>query len=601
MFKPKSTAAAVNLNIDSHCQLNTVQPFFGIGSWVKHDVATTAVPSTTTLANFKLIHPNYLLAIANHADTGWLANLIFTGSVDYSSPEYQSDYYDESLNEPTFTPKLTSSSTSSYQGKGRKVLKCRTSDGRQLNDGQCNQKLADKRLTMTSLAGKAINWAEEKWSQGVREWNIDEFPSSSTEKSKPFGARSGRSSDYPSSPSPQGSSSDDDPESTCDQLGVSYSDKGELLAKYEDKYQVLFSPDYNYREAFDKIDVKTKHNLTDGNRTRMKFDRILCDAPCTGDGTIRKNVDVWTKWTISNGNNFHGIQSRIGRRCLESLAKDEEAVVASLLNQCEGGVELVDVSESLPGLKYSPGIDTWVVMQKDMKILNSCQEVEEITEHKSMTDASRIKTDPPAKRARRFRGLREDPFYFFTEESEEWIAIKKFFKISDKFPVNQLFARSKGAKRNIYFVTSSFINAGVRLFCRADDKVCDVGYRITQEGLSSLFPYLDKENMVTLNATELALIITQEMTRYEQLEESTRLKLSTLPSGCIVAIYCENLTSKCPNRGTINHEMVVPLCIWKGKNTVRPFVSKSERIHFLRICGGDTKKLGALKFANLGN
>ncbi|XP_015791430.1 tRNA (cytosine(34)-C(5))-methyltransferase [Tetranychus urticae] len=421
---------------------------------------------------------------------------------------------------------------------------------------------------------------------------------------------------------------------------------------------------------------------TDGNKTKMKFDRILCDAPCTGDGTIRKNVDVWTKWTISNGNNFHGIQSRIGRRCLELLAKDglmvystcslnpmeDEAVVASLLNQCEGGVELVDVSERLPGLKYSPGIDTWVVMQKDMKILNSFQEVEENyrtqiretmfppenakelnlhrcmrilphyqntggffvavlrkkVEHlpwekpkeepsdaenlktEEMTDTSQIKTDPPAKRARRSLGFREDPFYFFTEESEEWIEIKKFFKISDKFPVNQLVARSKGAKRNIYFVTSSareiiinnesnikFINAGVRLFCRADDKVCDVGYRITQEGLSSLFPYLDKENMVTLNATELALVMTQEMTRHEELEESTRLKLSTLPSGCIVAIYCENLTSKCPNRGTINHDMVVPLCIWKGKNTVRPFVSKSERIHFLRICGGDTKELEA--------
>ena len=25
----------------------------------------------------------------------------------------------------------------------------------------------------------------------------------------------------------------------------------------------------------------------------LKFDRILCDVPCGGDGTIRKNADIW--------------------------------------------------------------------------------------------------------------------------------------------------------------------------------------------------------------------------------------------------------------------------------------------------------------------
>lgn len=30
-----------------------------------------------------------------------------------------------------------------------------------------------------------------------------------------------------------------------------------------------------------------------GTRTKMKFDRILCDVPCSGDGTMRKNPDIW--------------------------------------------------------------------------------------------------------------------------------------------------------------------------------------------------------------------------------------------------------------------------------------------------------------------
>ncbi|XP_025018422.1 uncharacterized serine-rich protein C215.13-like [Tetranychus urticae] len=338
-------------------QLNNVQPFFGIGPWVKHDVATTAAPSTTTVSIKKKVNnynqkalpfpeafssrssqkPTISARSSNplnnnvrpsstnspsgsslkpsasssssspieygFTDSDYPYIVVKSSKVDSSSPEYRSDYYDESLNEPTSTPKPTSSSTSSYQGKGRKVLKCRTSDGRQLSDEQCKQQLAEKRSTMTSLAGKASQLSylnqpiyrssnnqdnegngessepkmssklgreeeggkgrdeddyrakeEEKWSQGVREWNSDEFPSSSTEKSKPFGARSGRSSDYPSSPSspsspsPQGSSSDDDHESTGDQLGVSYfADKGNTD---EDKY--YSAPDYNYREESPK-------------------------------------------------------------------------------------------------------------------------------------------------------------------------------------------------------------------------------------------------------------------------------------------------------------------------------------------------------------
>ena len=34
-------------------------------------------------------------------------------------------------------------------------------------------------------------------------------------------------------------------------------------------------------------------NVKTGEKSNMKFDRILCDVPCTGDGTLRKNADIW--------------------------------------------------------------------------------------------------------------------------------------------------------------------------------------------------------------------------------------------------------------------------------------------------------------------
>ena len=43
-----------------------------------------------------------------------------------------------------------------------------------------------------------------------------------------------------------------------------------------------------------------------GGQGIMKFDRILCDVPCSGDGTMRKNLDVWTKWNTVNSISLHG-------------------------------------------------------------------------------------------------------------------------------------------------------------------------------------------------------------------------------------------------------------------------------------------------------
>jgi hypothetical protein len=37
----------------------------------------------------------------------------------------------------------------------------------------------------------------------------------------------------------------------------------------------------------------------------LLFDRILCDVPCSGDGTLRKNVGIWKSWNPGDGNGLH--------------------------------------------------------------------------------------------------------------------------------------------------------------------------------------------------------------------------------------------------------------------------------------------------------
>lgn len=37
----------------------------------------------------------------------------------------------------------------------------------------------------------------------------------------------------------------------------------------------------------------------------LLFDRILADVPCSGDGTLRKNVGIWKEFTPGNGLGLH--------------------------------------------------------------------------------------------------------------------------------------------------------------------------------------------------------------------------------------------------------------------------------------------------------
>ena len=49
------------------------------------------------------------------------------------------------------------------------------------------------------------------------------------------------------------------------------------------------------------------------------FDRVLCDVPCSGDGTMRKNPTVWEKWKPVNSCRMHALQLSILQRGLQLL------------------------------------------------------------------------------------------------------------------------------------------------------------------------------------------------------------------------------------------------------------------------------------------
>ena len=105
------------------------------------------------------------------------------------------------------------------------------------------------------------------------------------------------------------------------------------------------------------------------------FDRVLCDVPCTGDGTFRKCPHLWRLWRARRAVELHVIQLQIvtagaallkpGGRIVYSTCSqnpmEDEAVVAALLRRGGGALTLVDIHAPgvLPGLKRRKGIHEW--------------------------------------------------------------------------------------------------------------------------------------------------------------------------------------------------------------------------------------------------
>lgn len=138
----------------------------------------------------------------------------------------------------------------------------------------------------------------------------------------------------------------------------------------------------------------------------LKFDRILADVPCSGDGTVRKNPNLWIDWHPGNAIGLHQTQARILVRALQMLKVggrvvystcsmnpiENEAVVAAVIDRCGGlaKIGIIDCGGELPLLKRRPGLSHWNVMDKTGRIWSSWAAVEQQREAEGMDGLSRL-------------------------------------------------------------------------------------------------------------------------------------------------------------------------------------------------------------------
>lgn len=106
---------------------------------------------------------------------------------------------------------------------------------------------------------------------------------------------------------------------------------------------------------------------------------------------MRKNPDLWKKWNPGHAFSLQSLQLRIATRGIQLLAPgglmvystcsmnpiENEAVVVQLLQTFSDQIQLVDISEKLPGLKTQPALTEWCVMAKNQQVYRSFADVPE--------------------------------------------------------------------------------------------------------------------------------------------------------------------------------------------------------------------------------
>ncbi len=128
----------------------------------------------------------------------------------------------------------------------------------------------------------------------------------------------------------------------------------------------------------------------------------------------------------------------------------------------------------------------------------------------------------------------------------------------------------------------------MKALARIDDKGSPFcSFRLSHEGLPS-FSSSIKGRRVAVKREDLILMLEQDDTdkaiRLENFSMDTQKLIKDVQKGSLV-LYCDFQN----NDGlSCNLELVG----WKGGETLRVYVPKTDRLHYLRLCGADISKYG---------
>ena len=112
---------------------------------------------------------------------------------------------------------------------------------------------------------------------------------------------------------------------------------------------------------------------------KIKFDKVLVDAPCSGEGTLRKSPRTFDMWNLKFIKSLSRVQRKLASEALKLLKVEGEMVYStctlspeeneSVVNYLKQNFDIEIEKVDLP-LKYRPGVLEWDGESFDSEIKN---------------------------------------------------------------------------------------------------------------------------------------------------------------------------------------------------------------------------------------
>jgi hypothetical protein len=185
-------------------------------------------------------------------------------------------------------------------------------------------------------------------------------------------------------------------------------------------------------------------------------------------------------------------------------------------------------------------------------------------------------------RGKGHRVFNEDPFLPFPDHMlPAFENIKQHYGLRDDFPVSNFIVRSENSPK-IYLVSPSVseilnnderkvirvINTGIKTFMKHDakDLTYDCQYRICQEGLNAILPFVSKR-IVTITEADFMILLTTKDPFIKLFSESVKNTLNSLSSGSLIFMVDPTCNKKWAGMASTG---------WKGKVSCHLLLPKEE-------------------------
>ncbi len=174
------------------------------------------------------------------------------------------------------------------------------------------------------------------------------------------------------------------PGSKSTQIAQLLQNKGVLLANEQDQKRI-FPLVFNLQRCGVINSIVTQHSGAFFKNQRILFDRILVDAPCSAEGTVRKDSRLPEYLNVNLFHRMSKLQKELVRAAIACLKpggtlvystctvapEENEGVIQQMLHEYP---DLKVETINIPGLKTRPGLTGWeglgltAVMKKTIRV-----------------------------------------------------------------------------------------------------------------------------------------------------------------------------------------------------------------------------------------